>query len=142
MKREETHIDLEKLSNKNPFSVPEGYFELFPSIMMERIEAEETPQKRSVIWLRYLRPAVGLAASFALIFLLMYIPTRLIAPKTAFNNDRGHQVELDDMSWINDFSLYELLSGNQEKEPMSDATIETVLTASLTDYELFGYQHR
>lgn len=65
------------LSNRdladNPFRMPEGYLDSFEDRLMARLaaeEAEETQPKRPV-W-RILKPALTLAAMFALIFGMGY----------------------------------------------------------------------
>ena len=56
-----------------PFKVPEGYFESFDDRLMARIAAEEseTPQEKRTVW-RILKPALALAATFAIIFGMGY----------------------------------------------------------------------
>ena len=58
---------------ENPFRVPEGYFDAFEDRLMARIAAEEaeTMQPRRPVW-RILKPALTLAAMFALIFGMGY----------------------------------------------------------------------
>ena len=59
-------------SHENPFRVPEGYFETLEDRLMARIadEAADVETKRPV-W-RILKPALALAATFALIFGMGY----------------------------------------------------------------------
>lgn len=63
-----------KADGRNPFRIPEGYLESFEDRLMQRIAAEEEasvrPQRRPV-W-RILKPALTLAAMFALIFGMGY----------------------------------------------------------------------
>ncbi|MBR6424310.1 MAG: hypothetical protein IKS47_06520 [Bacteroidales bacterium] len=57
-----------------PFKMPEGYFETFEDRLMERISVEtkqEAPSRRQRIWL-VVKPALALAATFALIFGMGY----------------------------------------------------------------------
>lgn len=63
---------------ENPFGVPEGYFETMQQEVMEKISAipvarpydEETAEPATL--LTYLKPAIGLAAVFAIIFGMGY----------------------------------------------------------------------
>ena len=61
------------LSNRgqadNPFRMPEGYLDSFEDRLMARLAAEETEatQPKRPVW-RILKPALTLAAMFALIF--------------------------------------------------------------------------
>ena len=55
-----------------PFKVPEGYFESLEDRLMARISAESAPQpKARGVW-TVLKPALALAATFALIFGMGY----------------------------------------------------------------------
>lgn len=55
--------NLSKSPQKNPFKVPENYFDTLNDKIQERIEAEEQPQKRDVI--QILKPYLWMAASVA-----------------------------------------------------------------------------
>ena len=65
------------LSNRgqadNPFRMPEGYLDSFEDRLMARLAAEETEatQPKRPVW-RILKPALTLAAMFALIFGMGY----------------------------------------------------------------------
>ena len=55
-----------------PFKVPEGYFETMEDRLMARISAESAPQpKVRRVW-SILKPALALAATFAIIFGMGY----------------------------------------------------------------------
>lgn len=58
---------------EQPFKLPEGYFESLEDRVMARIAAEEQPaeSRRGRVW-TVLRPALALAATFALIFGMGY----------------------------------------------------------------------
>lgn len=68
--------ELEKMKKQNPFVVPENYFNEFSEHLTQRINAEE--EHKSVFRKVYvfLKPAIGLAASLILIFLLVYSPLK------------------------------------------------------------------
>lgn len=71
------HTDILKESTlkKNPFSVPDGYFMQVQSSVMSKISASQEPeqqkQKANNIF-NIIRPAIAMAACFALIFGLGY----------------------------------------------------------------------
>lgn len=46
--------------NNNPFSVPEGYFEAFPSRMQERILSENKEYAWAVKFFKYVKPQIAL----------------------------------------------------------------------------------
>lgn len=93
-----------KYKKKNPFSVPEGYFEQLTDEVMERVKKEEKPRRVGLV--RMLKPYIGLAA----IFLLALFVVQIILPRFIDNsrmlkkesaeivqeaNDRGEEIELD-----------------------------------------------
>ena len=56
----------------NPFRMPEGYFDTFEDRLMARISVEAAPQpKARRVW-AVLKPALALAATFAIIFGMGY----------------------------------------------------------------------
>ncbi len=140
MKHEEENIEFKDWNKKNPFMVPEGYFDQFPSRIMSRIEQIESSPQKKVGWLRFLGPSLGIAASVALVALMFYVPVKLAGPKVtqqaAENQYNPYDLESE---LFNDLTFFDLLTGQTEKEPMDNNTIETVLMASSNDYELMGY---
>ena len=60
-------------TRENPFRMPEGYFDSFEDRLMARIAAEEQPAtSRKVRFWTVLKPALTLAAMFALVFGMGY----------------------------------------------------------------------
>jgi len=78
MKEENENIEqrLEHLKSGRTFRVPENYFEDFAGRLRARIEAESKPVPR-LSWFMYLKPALGIAAVLAIVFLLVYVPVNL-----------------------------------------------------------------
>jgi len=73
---------LSKIKKENPFRVPDNYFDDFSARLAVKLEAEKEvlPQPKNPI-IRYLKPVLGLAASFALIFMLVYWPLKSFLPQ-------------------------------------------------------------
>jgi len=73
-----------KRPKKNPFRTPEFYFDSIEDRIMGDIEyrvKKKTPSSKIFL---FLKPALGLAASFALIYLLVYYPiNNLLLKNTA-----------------------------------------------------------
>ncbi len=136
--------ELSKLKNENPFRVPEGYFDDFAARLQSKIEAEQSfvPSKKSTI-IRYLKPAIGLAAGFALIFSLAYWPLKSLTPKQVVKNNT---IELD----INDLlfasaveaidvnSFYELLEKPSNAEQLNHDDIASYVKNNVSDYEVYS----
>lgn len=81
MKEKDENIEnlFGKLKNGQPFRVPEGYFETFAERLQARIEEEEQPHKKRSLFF-YLKPALSMAASIALVMLLVYLPIKKFFP--------------------------------------------------------------
>ena len=74
---------LSKMKQESPFGVPDNYFDDFSARLQMKIETEKTilPNQQNRI-IQFLKPAIGLAASFALIFMLVYWPLKSFTPET------------------------------------------------------------
>jgi hypothetical protein len=73
---EEKNIEPEflKRPKTNPFKTPDYYFESLEDRIMGNIEYQDKKKTRSSRVIQFLKPALGLAASFTLIYLLVYYP--------------------------------------------------------------------
>lgn len=63
-------MKLEDIDKKNPFLVPDGYFESFPDLIMARIKEEEKPKRKIIKLNVYLRKAVSIAAIIIIFFMI------------------------------------------------------------------------
>src|SRR5665647_1457398 len=83
MKEKDENIENQSGNRKKdqPFNVPEGYFENFADRLMARIEEEEQPDKKRSLFF-YLKPVLMMAASFAFVMLLVYVPIKKFFPST------------------------------------------------------------
>lgn len=112
MINEEDYIK-SKISHRNPFTVPEGYFECLANQVMTRIPAKK-PQKRSIIM--RLRPVVYVAACICIgifgIFIYQNLETQ--SSKNAQVNSAISQksAELND-AFIDEATDYAML-GNED----------------------------
>ena len=95
--------ELSKIKKENPFRVPENYFEDFSARLHERLEVEKTgvPKYKNKV-IQFLKPAIGLAAGFALIFTLSYWPFRIFTPNEQAKNITAVNSESDMLfaSWV------------------------------------------
>lgn len=64
---------------KNPFSVPEGYFDGLTDRMMDKLKEEQRPQRVRLTQL--IRPYLGLAAIFVLALLVIQLVFPLVVNK-------------------------------------------------------------
>jgi len=72
-----------KQSKTNPFRTPDRYFDSLEDRIMGRIEHDIKRKKStSSRVIQFLKPALGLAASFTLVYLLVYYPMNSFLSKT------------------------------------------------------------
>jgi len=125
--------------NENPFKTPEGYFDGFTERMMERADLESTYSKddRSSGIMRYFRPALIMAASFAAIFLIIFIPVKTIGPQIMSNNTlEDNENTLLNYLHINERTIIEAFEFDTIQNDYNDAVVEEYLTASISEYDL------
>jgi hypothetical protein len=127
-----------KMDNKYPFSLPDDYFEVLPETIMDRIDSEGKAKGFSFI--RFMKPAIGLAASFLLIMALVYAPVKLFTPKT-----QQHQISenfIDDIYDIflsfSDHKIIETLYNAEIDGDFNAENEEAIILASVSEYDIFG----
>lgn len=126
------------------FEVPKNYFEKLEQQTMIEVNELENPTKRG-IW-QMLKPAMGLAASFIVVGLLVYVPMKLYMPSIM---DKYYTVESQsvmngdstriyaDLDAINFFAIDEdaiELESDQIEESNED--VLNYLVAELDEYEI------
>ena len=133
---------LSKLEKKNPFGTPDNYFDDFSARLQMKIETEKSavPKKEFRI-INILKPAIGLAASFALIFMLVYVPLKTFVP----SETNGYTAEaefsdsdlLDLVENLDESSFYALLEESNGTNSFTDDDLVAYVSANFTDYEIF-----
>jgi len=138
---EETFPKLAEAGKELPFSVPRHYFEDFPARMQARIAMEEQPAGIHRMRLYdYLRPAMGLAAAFAAVFMLIYWPVRLSTHRTTTaKNQFGSEDEIfiSLVEQVDDQTFFSLLKNGKASETIPASDIESYLAANYSDFEIF-----
>lgn len=128
-------IRLTDIGNDNLFRVPDGYFDNLEDQIMNAIEAQE-PKHKGLFF--YLKPAIGIAASFAVVFLLAY-PIKTLNKNKEAKNDSHTEVVMDEYilaHFSSENELIEMINNEEVNEPISDYEIEAVLLASMTEFDL------
>ncbi len=137
--------ELSKIKKETPFGTPKYYFDDFSARMHTKIEAEKQPakEKKSRI-IQILKPVVGLAASFALIFMLVYVPLKTFIPKEM--NKVAQISEYPDAEFrkvledLDENAFFALL--DEKTEASNDFTNDDLVlfvNANFTDYEIFEF---
>ncbi|MFV0590034.1 MAG: hypothetical protein ACK5M7_01500 [Draconibacterium sp.] len=133
---------LSEIKKENPFGTPDRYFDDFSARLQAKMEAEtaaSVPQRSKIFQL--LKPAIGLAASFALIFMLVYVPLRLFEPKEI--NQVAEAVDTTDATFltiiekIDDLSFVALLNDSEPETEFTDDELALFVSANFSDYELY-----
>lgn len=122
---------MENLDNqyktKNPYTVPEGYFDGLTDRIIDRVEKQQKPQKiHRLKWTQVLKPYLGLAAVFLLaLFVLQAVLPLVVEPGQLLRKDTVAQVQEAPVEDIFDSQF----------NPSSEEIIE-YLSAEVDPYEL------
>jgi hypothetical protein len=133
--------ELSKIKKDNPFRVPDNYFDDFYARLQYRLQAETNthPEKESKI-IRFLKPALGLAASFALIFMLVYWPVKTFLPGNSADNTAIEIPDLEFFSIVDDIdenTFYNLLEDSDSSGEFSDEELVNYLSVNVSEYEIY-----
>jgi hypothetical protein len=122
--------------NNSPFVVPDGYFDTFAERIMDRIELENAPKKRFSFG-HYLKPALAMAASFTIIFFMIYIPVHIFTPQQTTNGEEiiFNSPDFMDLYYISDHAIINAFEDKTENDYDEDF-LETILLASMNEYDL------
>lgn len=141
---EKTAPELSKIKKENPFRAPENYFEDFSARLQTKLETEKengSAKTQSRI-IQLLKPALGLAAGFALIFMLAYWPlTKLTSNQQAKNNST--QTDDTDMIFkslvegMDENSFVAMLEESESAGQLSDEDMANYLSTNSSEYEIY-----
>ncbi|MFY9153472.1 MAG: hypothetical protein WAO52_15755 [Prolixibacteraceae bacterium] len=79
---ENNRPDFMKRKNDSPFRTPDHYFDSLEDRVMAGIRHKENTRTKTAKVISFLKPALGLVASFALVFLLVSYPIKHFLPKS------------------------------------------------------------
>lgn len=149
----ETNENIENQSGNlkkgQPFRVPDGYFETFADRLMVRIEEEEQPNKKRSLFF-YLKPVLMMAASFAFVMLLVYVPIKKFFPTTgiAFTQQKANTDTVDSASvvpvtLISYFSESQFMSAvtdmtELESDTLSNDDLAEFIADNYSDYDVIA----
>ena len=135
--------ELSKLKKEYPFRTPDNYFDDFSARLQLRLEAEKKATvPRKIRFADILKPALGLAASFAIIFMLVYIPLKTFMPSertevAAVTDDYDEAGILNYIENIDESSFISLLNEDENKDVFSDDDLTLYVSANFSDYEIY-----
>ena len=138
--------ELSKIKKEKSFGTPDNYFDDFSARMQMKLEAEKAPVvKKEFRIINILKPAIGLAASFAIIVLLVYVPINTFMSKEEVNSQTASvdypETEIQSiLEAIDENSFYALL--DEEENSNNDFTEEELqlyVSANFSDYEIYEF---
>ncbi len=122
-----------KKEDKNkqlPFTLPENYFDDFSAKINTQIKLVEQEEKTTKSVTQILKPMLLMAASFAIIFSLVYFPVKIYMNS---NEKLQNKTIVSNNYIINEASTYEF------NEEWTDAEIEEyIISTNIDDYELYS----
>lgn len=136
--------ELSKIKKETPFRVPEHYFEDFSARLQIKLDAEkmEAPKKQSKV-VQFLKPALSMAAGFALLFTLAYWPLKLITPDPQANNS-NMEIDINEMLYANmvegidQNSFYALLDEPYNSAQLSDEELAVIVNSNSSEYDIYS----
>lgn len=140
--------ELSKQKKEQPFGVPENYFDDFSARLQHRLETEKQvpPQPQSSV-IRFLKPALGLAASFALVFMLVYWPLKSFLPNYLAKMNTIETINEEDtyltfVEKMDENSFFNLLQEPVTEEEtiegnFNDEELLSYLSSNVSDYEIY-----
>jgi|WetSurMetagenome_2_1015567.scaffolds.fasta_scaffold86796_3 hypothetical protein len=130
-------MNLNQMSTKFPFKIPEGYFDDFPMKIMDKVNTDVKITRES-FFIRYLKP-VGLVASLVFVLGLIYFSAKVF-PLGKSRSDQSISKAFDEEFLISyplsDQIIFETLENGSSDKPFNNDQLESVLLASVTEYDL------
>lgn len=146
---ENTEPEFLKRTKKNPFKTPENYFDSIEERIMHSIKKEEkekTSTGAGKVY-RLLKPVLGLAASLALVFMLVYYPFKYFSSgKLAQTNatdttvGEGNDFYSVVISSIDENALVNALASEEQisQEEMNPDEVIAYLSSDMNDIEIYS----
>lgn len=136
--------ELSKIKKENPFKVPDNYFDDFSARLQMKLDAEkeDVPKQRNKI-IQILKPALSIAAGFALLFTLAYWPLKLITPDQQANNtvietDLNEILFANMVEGIDQNSFYALLDEPNNSAQLSNEDLAVIVNSNSSEYDIYS----
>jgi hypothetical protein len=138
MIKKKDHITLDQLGRDFPFKAPDGYFEQLTARVMSTVESDNKTPKEFTLF-RFIKPAIAVAASLLIIIGLVYYSAKVISTGSLKSSQIASMIDDEEfvISYpLNDRAIFETLENTLPDETFDKDQLETVLLASVSDYEL------
>lgn len=143
-KLEKIAPELSKIKKENPFRVPDNYFDDFSARLQLKMEEEKRGiSKNQNKIIRLLKPALGLAAGFALIVMLAHWPLKTFTPNQQANNidtetDISEMLYANMVEGIDVNSFYALLEEPKGSDKFSTDDLAIFVNTNSSEYEIYS----
>lgn len=134
---------LSKIKKETPFRTPDNYFDDFSARLQMKIQSEKEvlPEGKNRI-IRLLKPVLSLAASFVLIFLLVYWPLNEFMDNQVAETATEESEITDDeylslVESIDEESFYALLEQTDTQEQLSDEELIDYIDNNISEYDIY-----
>ena len=146
---EEENIEPEFLKRlkTNPFRTPDNYFDSIEDRVMGAIKHEAKKKSNSSNVIQFLKPVLGLAASFALIYILAYYPIKYFSPKTMVKSETTDTTSHDladayslNISLIDENSLVNAIFDDEPTTlaEMNQDEVVAYLSSDMSDLQIYS----
>jgi hypothetical protein len=140
--------DLMNRPKQNPFRTPEYYFETIEDKVMSRIASGNHKKSTRFKVIQFLKPALGLAASFTLVYFLVAYPIKHFLPKSMVKSESQKNITTDIMdaysvtiSEMNETSFVEAILNEEYNTNASQIDSEELLaylSTEMNELELYN----
>ncbi len=145
MYNQEENIEPEfmKRNGANPFRAPEGYFDSLEDKIMGKITVAEKKPKTSGRIIRFLKPIVGVAASIALVYVLVNKPATQRGINTDISSAFSFSMKDDSaitFSMVDENTLVNAIF-TEEESPVADINPDDMLSylsSGLNEVEIYA----
>jgi hypothetical protein len=132
---------LRDAGKKLPFRVPDHYFDDFQARLQFQLDREqEIAGNQRSLFVRYIKPAFGLAAAFAAVFLLVFVPVHLITRPDAFvqNNPISEENKIINLvELVDDHTFFNLLEDDNKDEIVEGQELEVFIASNYSDFDIY-----
>ncbi len=137
--------ELSKMKKEHPFDVPDHYFDDFPARLHTKLEAEKhvLPKQKSRV-IRLLKPAIGLAASFLLVVMLVYWPIKSFLPDILTKSTTAETTTIEDedpyralIERIDENTFFTILEEPAQDAAFDDEELMNYISSNMSEYEIY-----
>ena len=136
-----------KRPKTNPFRVPDAYFDSIEDRIMDQVKQTRQVKTTSARIIQFLKPALGLVASFTLVYMLAYYPIHNLKVKNGSKAETAANSSIDlpdnssfSLSLIDDNTLANAIFSD-EPNSLSEANPDEVLaylSSDLNDVDIYS----